>query len=110
MNDSIYKWYCSTKKLIKDLNEHATDETDEIINAWKESIETMEIACPGIKEKYDRITELRQSFSSEKIDYICSMIDEWYLEWKDKMVIDSMPNQHRLGIAKENLKIMICGD
>lgn len=110
MSDAIYEWYCATKKLIKDVGNHRTEETDKMINEWQEALETMEAACPDISSMYDRKTAMQQSFTPEQIDHICYMIGDWYIEWKNKMWVDGKPNQHRLGIAKEKLKMMICGE
>ena len=42
----------------------------------------------------------------EQQDAICYLIGEWYLEWKSRISVDG--GQHRLGLAKEQLKYMIC--
>lgn len=47
------------------------------------------------------------SFTSEQIDFICSQIGHWYLDWKCKINCTG-ENNHRLGIAKEELKARIC--
>lgn len=47
-------------------------------------------------------------FTSEQKDWICYMIGEWYLIWKDKICPNEVP--HRLGYAKEQLKNFLCGD
>lgn len=47
------------------------------------------------------------SLTREQQDEICYLIGEWYLEWKHKILSDH-PGQHRLGVAKEQLKDMIC--
>jgi hypothetical protein len=44
-------------------------------------------------------------FTREQEDYICYIIGNWYIKWKDNMT-DGTP--HRLGIAKEALKEMFC--
>lgn len=44
-------------------------------------------------------------FTPEQTDWICYQIGEWYLEWKHKI---GGEHQHRLGYAKEILKIMCC--
>lgn len=49
-------------------------------------------------------------FTNEQIDHICYQIGEWYLDWERKMWVDGKPNQHWLGVAKEQLKEMICGN
>lgn len=113
MSDAIVEWYRATKKMIKQVTDDCKGDVEPIqhmINDWNESLETMEAACPGIREQYERRQAIEQSFTSEQIDHICYMIGEWYIEWKDKMWVDGKPNQHCLGIAKEKLKTMICGD
>ena len=93
MNDAIAEWYRATKKMIKQVTDDCKGDVEPVqhlINDWNEALE--------------------QSFTGEQIDHICYMIGEWYIEWKDKMWVDGKPNQHRLGIAKEKLKTMICGD
>jgi hypothetical protein len=47
-------------------------------------------------------------FTPEQIDFICWQIGEWYLNWKKCMTPDRTP--HKLGLAKEQLKTMICGN
>ncbi len=49
-------------------------------------------------------------FTSLQRDRICYQIGDWYVEWKDRMWVDGKPNQHWLGVAKEQLKTMICGE
>jgi hypothetical protein len=49
-------------------------------------------------------------FTTQQIDHICYQIGEWYLQWERKMWVDGKPNQHWLGVAKEQLKTLICGD
>lgn len=59
------------------------------------------------------MSELKESegkkrrFTYEQEDFICWVIGEWYLEWKNKLV-NYEDKTHRLGYAKEMLKIMIC--
>lgn len=113
MSDAIVEWYRATKKMIKQVTSDCEGNTEPIqhmINDWNQALETMEAACPGIKEQYERRQEVEQSFTEKQIDHICYMIGEWYVEWKDKMWVDGKPNQHRLGIAKEKLKTMIWGN
>jgi hypothetical protein len=110
MSDAIYEWYCATKKLIKSVDEHRTEETDKMVQEWQEALDTMEQACPDIARMYAMRTGVQESFTPAQIDHICYMIGDWYIEWKDKMWVDGKPNQHRLGIAKEKLKMMICGE
>lgn len=46
----------------------------------------------------------------EQENYICELIDDWYLEWKEKITVKGQPDLHRLGMAKEMLKLKVCGD
>ncbi len=46
-------------------------------------------------------------FTNEQIDYICYKIGEWYCRW-DKRLVDYDERTHKLGFAKEQLKMMIC--
>jgi len=39
-------------------------------------------------------------------EMIAEKIDKWYIKWKDRIVDNG--KQHRLGIAKEELKNMLC--
>ena len=48
----------------------------------------------------------KPEFTREQEDWICYQIGEWYLEWKDKIVDGSA--LHKLGIAKEHLKTILC--
>ena len=48
-------------------------------------------------------------FTPEQIDWICYEIGDWYLQNKNR-ICDYDGKQHRLGQAKEVLKIMICGE
>ena len=47
----------------------------------------------------------KPKFTQEQKDFICYQIGDWYLKWKGNIT----NGQHRLGIAKEELKVMICG-
>lgn len=40
---------------------------------------------------------------------ICIIIDKWYFKYKDNLV-DYKNQTHKLGFAKEKLKINICGE
>ena len=59
-----------------------------------------------------------RKFTYLQADFICYTIGEWYLNWKDKMVdkvsvseeCDGLHVVHNLGFAKEQLKIMLCGE
>lgn len=52
-----------------------------------------------------------KKFTNEQINWICYQIGEWYLDWKNNIVVSNTNGtQHRLGYAKDELKNMICGD
>lgn len=53
---------------------------------------------------------IQKSFTPEQVDFICYQIGEWYLDWKGNILVQGYPEQHRLGIAKEQLKNKLCGD
>lgn len=42
-------------------------------------------------------------------DMLCALIGEWYLKWKNQ-IANYDDRTHRLGYAKEELKLWICGD
>lgn len=51
------------------------------------------------------------NLSYEQQAEICDLIDKWYLEWKKKIVDvkkGEVYNGHYLGVAKEELKSLIC--
>jgi len=47
----------------------------------------------------------KPQFTPLQLEYICSQIGDWYLKWKRNITT----GEHKLGIAKEELKVMICG-
>lgn len=53
-------------------------------------------------------------FTDEQMHWLCYHVDEWYLEWKHKMVSHAGSckgcdcDEHRLGYAKELLKYRLC--
>ena len=49
---------------------------------------------------------LELTYDQQKL--LCWIIDEWYLDWKGK--ITKPDTGHRLGIAKEQLKMIMCGE
>ena len=75
-----------------------------------------------VKILYERgtIMEQKPEFTREQEDWICYQIGEWYLEWKDKIILNSFSTDekivfdparaftHNLGIAKEDLKLRLC--
>ncbi len=52
-------------------------------------------------------TTKRPEFTREQEDWLCYVLDDWYLEWKSKMTDNGEP--HMLGIAKEQFKNTLCG-
>jgi len=55
-----------------------------------------------------RITnQMRDKLTYKQECQICSIIGEWYAEWKNKMV-DYKNETHSLGYAIEELKMRIC--
>ena len=50
----------------------------------------------------------RPEFTEETQQWLCEQIDAWYLNWKELIV--SNHETHSLGLAKERLKDMICGE
>jgi len=49
---------------------------------------------------------MRPEFTRKQEEWLCQAIGDWYLEWKGK-ITNGEP--HKLGIAKENLKEIVCG-
>lgn len=47
-----------------------------------------------------------KKLTQEQEEFICWWIGEWYMKWKRNIV--SGGQEHRLGVAKEDLKVMIC--
>ncbi len=48
----------------------------------------------------------RPEFTREQEEWLCEALDDWYLEWKNKM---AGRHPHNLGIAKEQFKAVLCG-
>lgn len=48
----------------------------------------------------------RPDFTREQEDWFCYILDEWYYSWKGRIAKE----EHRLGIAKEELKSLFCGE
>ncbi len=60
-----------------------------------------------LEELFSRLTNQKMFFTHRQIDHICYKIGEWYLIWKDKLLVNTKTAEHRLGYAKEMLKMMI---
>jgi len=109
----LFDWYKSLKKQQKIWTENLAEgmggakwQLDEI----NLSIETLDMADSNLAEEYRRFEVMQKSFSPDQIDFICYQIGEWYLNWKERIVVDLEAGTHRLGYAKELLKEMICGE
>ena len=105
MNNLIYNIYkeyrmISNNKTIKEMG------LDTELN---ENIQRIEENYPQIRERYQREKYNQASFTPHQIDFICYTIGDWYMKWKDNMATGE-GKCHRLGIAKEQLKTMICGE
>lgn len=50
----------------------------------------------------------KPEFTEEQKDWLCHQVGEWYLEWKSRITKPGV--EHRLGFAKEELKIILCDD
>lgn len=72
-------------------------------------VELLDELHPHFKLRYERSKKIQESFTPEQIDFICCQIGDWYLDWKERMVTGE-GKYHRLGVAKEYLKIKICGE
>jgi hypothetical protein len=112
MNDAIFKMYSDTKSLIKRAmtTEIGGVAERELIKEWNQATEILESSSPDYKNRYEQLVKNQESFTQEQINFICYQIGDWYIEWKDRLVIDLKEGTHRLGYAKEALKTMICGD
>lgn len=112
MNDAIFKMYMETRNLIKRAS--ALDvkgaEERQLLQEWNQAIEILEKTDPNYKIRYERLIKNQESFTPEQIDFICYQIGDWYLEWKDRIIVDLKEGTHRLGYAKEQLKTIICGE
>ena len=60
----------------------------------------------AMSEKAKRIleTKKRMNLTYKQEEELCYIIGEWYMDWKVKIT----DGQHRLGYAKEELKMRIC--
>lgn len=112
MNDALYKIYYDLRNLIKKAQASECPGADNrsLVEEYKLSTEIIENMDPNYKRRYERHVMNQQTFTSEQIDFICYQIGDWYLEWKDRLVIDLKNGTHRLGYAKEQLKTLICGE
>lgn len=112
MNDILYEMY---KEMRQDLDrmEKISNKDDmlfSLLESCKKNIEAIESNFSDIKLRYERNKTIQNSFTQEQVDFICYQIGDWYLKWKNNLIVDGEKGQHRLGFAKEELKSMICGE
>jgi len=112
MSETIFKLYCQTKSLLKRAEEISRSGGAErmLMKDWEQAIAFFENSDPRYKDRYENIDRIQQTFTAEQIDFICYQIGDWYLEWKDRIIVDLDKGTHRLGFAKEELKTIICGE
>lgn len=112
MNEGIFRIYCDIKSLIQKAESSPIKgcEERELVKDWQAMIASFDGINEEYKERYERFSKRQKSFTPEQIDFICYQIGDWYLEWKDRLVIDLENGTHRLGYAKEQLKTIICGN
>lgn len=112
MNDTLFQLYCQTKALMKRAQEISKPEEEDrlLMKDWQHAIEFFDAQSTEYQERYDRLIKNQESFTREQVDFICWQIVDWYLEWKDRLLVDLQKGEHRLGFAKEKLKNMICGE
>lgn len=109
---NLYTSYVATKKNIADLEAKRDSLDDSTLNAladMKLSASILEEARPHYLDCYNRESKMQATFTKEQQDFICWQIGEWYIEWKERILVDLENGTHRLGFAKELLKEMICG-
>ena len=63
----------------------------------------------AVEESELILKALQSSFTESQRTFICHQIGDWYLNWKDS-IANHDHKTNNLGYAKEQLKIMICGD
>lgn len=112
MNHSIFEMYCDIQRRLKQARESTSRGATEreLVKEWEDAIESIDRLGENYKWRYERLIKNQSSFSPEQQDFICYQIGEWYLEWKDRIIVDLQEGTHRLGYAKEQLKTLICGD
>lgn len=113
MNYEIYKMYRENLKLIEKVENLSEDADPELTKMLIKDLKlTQEVwqQVPNFEAEYERLLASQKSFTREQIDFICFQIGEWYVNWKERIVVDLKGGTHGLGYAKEQLKEMICGD
>ncbi|RPI80961.1 MAG: hypothetical protein EHM34_09295 [Nitrosopumilales archaeon] len=63
-----------------------------------------------LKKDMDDFLRKYSDFMDEQIENrICYLIDEWYLEWREKLFDSVVGHAPMFGHAKEKLKQLLCG-
>jgi hypothetical protein len=104
--------YAESQRLIKKAEsseEPLSDNELSLIADMRLSQVILEEAVPEYAARYKMEKAMWETFTYEQRDFICAQIGHWYLMWKENMATGE-GTQHRLGAAKEQLKMMICGD
>ena len=113
MNNHLYGMYVASRSMVDHL-EASLDIFGEaeltLLSDMKLSHVIIDETKPEYAARYKMEQTMFASFTPEQRDFICSQIGHLYLLWKDRMWIEDNPNQHWLGIGKEDLKTMICGE
>ena len=112
MTEHLFNWYKQTKGLIQKAmtSDSPGASTRHMVEEWVVTAKFIENSFPDIEKKYSDWVKMVESFTDEQKDFICYQIGDWYIEWKDRLIIDLKHGQHRLGFAKEQLKTSICGE
>jgi hypothetical protein len=113
MNYEIYKMYRENQKLIdrvENLSEDGDPELTKLIIQDLRLSQEIWQQVPNFEAEYERLLAEQKSFTPAQIDFICFQIGEWYVNWKERIIVDLKEGTHRLGYAKEQLKEMICGE
>lgn len=111
MNEAFYKMYKSSKQMLESIEDKGhSEEFQDLCAGLRAGNRGLEMSRPEYLQRYEREKRMQDSLTQEQIDFICYQIGDWYLEWQEKMWVDGKPNQHWLGMAKEQLKTMICGE
>jgi len=114
MNKGLYGMYKETKKLLEKAKEREVgdkafyDMAKEIFDEWSVTVKKMEESNPEFFGQYESEKLMQQSFTSEQKDFIDWQINNWHLEWRNRIL--SEKGREKLEVAKDQLKIMIYGD
>lgn len=111
MIEQIYQMYKQQKKMLRTMEQWVESDAERDLAAdMKCSLEILDASTTEYSERYEREQAMQSSFTPEQIDFICYQIGDWYLEWKQRIIVDLEQGTYRLGFAKEQLKEMICGE